>query len=451
MSQGKSNELAKSKKGLFMAIGGALVLVVALLVAYGQLKRGPATGLQTSATDTTSASTTTAAPPQSTTTAAPAATFGSVPPGFSPSSASFVSPSNGFVLGGVPCTTSATHYCDVLAVTSDTGATWTANPIAGIDLTSRGFFAANTTEGSATGGAQVRFANASIGYVFDPGLYVTTDGGATFSQVSVPGLSGIGTTLAVTSLEIANGKVTGIVAPRQGPNATTTGFGEIISANIATSPSSFSPVTGPTQLPFAASYFQNSGGQLLTIPQAASPAAFFATPGSTNWQGITPPCVSSHLGNGSIFAIGSLFEPGSSASADGLAMGCTLGVAAGSSQKEIDVSTTTGASWQVLASPPLGGDMSAVAAGSSTNIAVAAESGASFIYSTTNAGTSWNTFSFANNPLGSGGQPIYDLGYTTPTQAFAIIGSIGSSTQGQQQSSFYLTTDGGATWAQVTF
>ena len=450
MSQGKSNEAAKSKKGLFMAIGGALVLVVALLFAYGQLKRSPVIGTQTSATDTTSAATTTTAP-QSTTTAAPAATFGSVPADFSPSSASFVSSANGFVLGGVPCSTSATHYCDVLAVTNDTGATWTANPLPGIDLTSRGFFASSTAQGSATGAAQVRFANSTIGYVFDPGLYVTTDGGATFNQVSVPGLSGIGTTLAVTSLEIANGKVTGIVAPRQGPNAATPGFGEIISANIATSPSSFSTLAGPTQLPYAATYFQNSDGQLLTIPQAASPAAFFAPSGSTNWQGITPPCVSSHLGNGSIFAIGSLFAPGSSSSGDGLAMGCTLGVAAGSSQKEIDVSTTTGASWQVLASPPLGGDMSAVAAGSSTNVAVAAESGASFIYSTTNAGKSWNTFSFANNPLGSGGQPIYDLGYTTSTQAFAIIGAIGSSTQGQPQSSFYLTTDGGATWTQITF
>ncbi len=457
MAEKKSREVANSKgrRYAIFTVAAAAVVVIASLVAYSQLRN---TGSTTSATASTAASATTTSAANSSTTAATTNTtsavqagFGAVPASFSPSSASFISNSDGFVLGGIPCNSSATKYCAVLAVTTNTGASWTANPLSGIPLTTRGFFASNTTAGTTSGAAEIRFANASVGYAFDPGLYVTSNGGASFSPVSVPGISGIGTTEAVTSLEIANGNVTATVAPHQGPSPTTSGNAELISANIAVSPSSFSIVTAPAQLSYEAIYFQNSAGQLITIPQAAAPSAYYAAPGSTAWQGITPPCVSSHLGNGSIFAIGSLFATEASAPSDGIAMGCTLGVAAGSSQKEIDISSNTGASWEVLPSPPLGGDMSAVAAGSANNISVAAESGASFIYSTSNAGKTWTTFSFPNNPLGTGGVPIFDLGYTNPTQAFAILGWPGSAVSGQLQSSFYLTTNAGSTWTQIAF
>ena len=456
MANGKDQSTKMAKRVKYSLVGAGVTVIALVTVALVMPRVLPIVGTKTNVTVTT----TTAAPVASTATTATTTTtqakiliaasaFGAVPASFYPSSASFISSTAGFVLGGVPCPASTTKYCSELAITTNTGASWSATALTGISLVPR--FSINQSTGSSPNGvSEVRFANSSVGYAFNPGLYVTTNGGTTFSSASVSGVSGIGSTLAVTSLEIANNNVTAIVSPRATSSQSTPSY--LITASVSSSPSTFATETAPVSLSLGSIYFQNPLGQLISNQSASATANLFAPANTTSWQGITPACLSSNLASSSsIGTVGTLFNPANTSGTDGVAIGCTLGVAAGSSTKEVDVSTNQGASWTTMTNIPRGGNMSEVAAGSATNLSIAAESGASFIYSTNNGGASWSTFAFPNNALGAGGVPIYDLGYTTPTQAFCILGSPGSASPGLNQSTFFITNTAGASWIPITF
>ncbi|MDA8117344.1 MAG: hypothetical protein M0000_08265 [Actinomycetota bacterium] len=437
----RRNRAGSTKRALkpIVYAGGALVLVVGgAALTFHQLD-GSATSASQQ-TSTTSAATTspstTAAPTTTLGSAKSSSTFGAVPSGFYPSSATFVSATDAFALGGVPCSSSSTGWCAELAASTDTGATWTAAPLSGIPLDPR--FTISKSSPATNGVSMVRFLNQSVGYAFGPALYLTTDGGASWTQLSVPGISGLGTSEEVSSLEIGGGTATAVVLPTG-----TTGQSYLITAQVSSSPQSFSVETPPATLSGFGGYFRNSLGEIV-YGLRTSPGAYFRAAGSSSWTALTSPCVAKGIGG----TLGSLYLNGSS---EGIVAGCTLGVAAGSSQKEIDLSTNGGNSWQTLSAPPFPGDMSAVAAGSSSDISVAAVSGASFVYSSTNGGKSWSTFNFGTSALASGGYPVFDLGYTTATQAFCILGSPGDATGSQSQSQMYLTGNGGATWNPVTF
>jgi photosystem II stability/assembly factor-like uncharacterized protein len=96
-----------------------------------------------------------------------------VPAGFVPASATFVSDRVGWVLGASPCP-SGGGRCDVIARTRDGGATWRAIP------------SPKTTPDHL---AQIRFANATDGYVTGDQLWATHDGGATWRVV--PGVGDV--------------------------------------------------------------------------------------------------------------------------------------------------------------------------------------------------------------------------------------------------------------------
>lgn len=104
-----------------------------------------------------------------------------VPPGFSPSSATFISDRTGWVLGASPCP-GGTGSCDVIARTTDGGATWRAIP------------SPRTTPDRL---AQIRFADVRNGFVTGDQLWATHDGGATWNVV--PGATG-------TRLVVADGR-----------------------------------------------------------------------------------------------------------------------------------------------------------------------------------------------------------------------------------------------------
>ncbi|MDA8295709.1 MAG: sialidase family protein [Actinomycetota bacterium] len=118
-------------------------------------------------------------------------------PGFSPISATFISPVSGFVLGSVPC---AGGRCFRLLYTRDDGARWNA-------------LALPTSLGrpSAVGGAEVRFATARDGWIFvplgqtnrSPSAFVTHDGGRQWSPLRLPVTGSAG----IEDLEAAHGVV----------------------------------------------------------------------------------------------------------------------------------------------------------------------------------------------------------------------------------------------------
>jgi hypothetical protein len=125
-----------------------------------------------------------------------------VPANFQPTSATFVGPTIGAVIGqaGTPghC---ATAYCTSLAGTSDYGSTWygVSAPLTG------------APDGS-SGVGQVRFLNTSNGWAFGPELWATTDGGATWTRQRTDGMR-------VTDLETAGDRAFALFATCTGSGA----------------------------------------------------------------------------------------------------------------------------------------------------------------------------------------------------------------------------------------
>ena len=438
----RRNRAASTKHALkpMLYAGGALVLVVGgAAIGFYQLRGSTTSSSQTTSTTsaaTTSSPTTTTGPSTTVGSASSSSTFGAVPSGFYPSSATFVSSTDAFALGGVACSSSPTGWCAELAASTNTGGSWTAVPMSGIPLVERAPI--GQPKSAANGVTSVRFANSSVGYAFGPALYLTTDGGLSWTKLSVPGVTGLGTTELVHSLEIGGGTATALLVPASG-----TGTYYLVSAQVATAPQSFTAETTPVANAAYGGYFRNSLGELVD-GMRVGPGAYFRAAGTSAWTPLSASCGGVTGGS----PVANLFLNGSS---EGIVAACSLGVAAGSSQKQVELSTNAGGSWQTLTAPPFPGDLSAVAAGSSSNISVSAISGASFVYSSTDGGKTWKTFTFGSSPLAAGGYPISDLGYTTATQAFCILGSPGDANSGQVQSQMYITGNGGSTWSTVSF
>jgi photosystem II stability/assembly factor-like uncharacterized protein len=98
---------------------------------------------------------------------------GPVPPGFSAGSVTFVSPTEGWVLGTAPC---STPPCTSILRTTDAGRTWVGIPaprVAGSGL------------GESDGHGSVhelRFADPTDGFAYGTGLWETHDGGSTWAR-----------------------------------------------------------------------------------------------------------------------------------------------------------------------------------------------------------------------------------------------------------------------------
>jgi hypothetical protein len=147
---------------------------------------------------TTIGSSRTTAPPSSPP-ASPPTTLAK-PSGFLAQSASFVTANDGYVLGVVPCSSSA---CLALRSTNDRGANWaTVTP----PPTTLG-------DGSGTTGvSNLHFADAEDGWAFGPALWATHDGGIHWQAVNVGGTvvamaSGTGTVYAVVVEPCQSGEV----------------------------------------------------------------------------------------------------------------------------------------------------------------------------------------------------------------------------------------------------
>jgi hypothetical protein len=120
---------------------------------------------------------------------------------------------------------------------------------------------------------------------------------------------------------------------------------------------------------------------------------------------------------------------------------------AGGQGKTAYVSTNGGASYQLVSDPPLAGQIEE-AAGSPTAFAIAALSGASWIYTSFNDGHSWATTTLTESfgPSASDA-PLSDLGFTTATQGVVIVD--GQLPAHPQYFQLLMTRDGGHTWKAV--
>jgi photosystem II stability/assembly factor-like uncharacterized protein len=342
----------------------------------------------------------------STAAASSVATPSSAPPvasglaGFHPASVSFVSPSDGFVIGTATC---ASGTCTTLAKSTDAGHAWSAVGTLPPSLI-----------GSAAAVSKVRFADASDGWAFGPALWSTHDGGHTWKQLPEPA--------AVSDVEAAGGVVYA--------NVGTT----LLRSAVATD--SFAAVAGVPA--GSGSIFLHGKAVWLQFSAAASGHDYVVSPDGVSWRVVTDPCAAQpdQLGLAGVAPV----------TTTSVYLLCAGDAGAGSVTKVVLFSTDGGVhGTATTASPARGGDPDGITAASTAVVVVPAQSGASWLYRTADGGHTWSPAI----DKGDGGVGFFDVGFTTSTQGVAVYGRPDGSAGVSSQ--LLITRDAGVTWAAVSF
>ena len=337
---------------------------------------------------------------------------GPVPIGFAARSVTFVSTEEAFVLGTAPC---AKAPCTSILRTLNRGGSWRGLPAPVVQLA-----APFETTGPAVWG--IRFANPSVGFVFGDGLWETTDGGERWTPAASPGGS-------IESLEIIDGQVLAIAA------ACTASGGCGQAATLERRPlaggswQAVAQVSGP--------------GAIATQARVAAvltgDAVIVTTDGGITTLDHSGPCSTAAIEGPSSIAV---------TGPNGLAVLCAGNGAAGSVDKTVYVSDDLGAHWTKAGSPARGGDPEGLSAGSTSQLVVAAASGASMLYYSADGGAQWSTAYYE----GDGGLGFNDLGFTTPADGVVVYGPAQSDDNAESRPGWLLlTSNGGASWRPVSF
>lgn len=429
------------RNGAALRVGFALVAVAAVAVAAGILVRGvgpgpsvggpsPAGSPGTSA-PSPAASPSPAAPPAAPTatpaaSAAPSAASsaaaspsrapgagpvgGPVPAGFEPRSVTFVSASDGWVLGSATC---AGQPCAAIVRTTDGGRTWESIPAPGATIN-------NTATGPSGGVSGLRFADTLDGWAFGPDLWATHDGGSTWRKVTLPAATA---DIRVWALEAAAGRV----------HAAYDGGGG--GAMIATSAAGADAWTAsPTTVDFGAGpvpspqlVLHGTSGWLVEVDRTVIGGARLLNGAWSAWQ---PPCRDA---NGPALL--------AAASAGDLVAACDVGVWSTPTGVHLYVSADGGKTFSEAAAKVPVLDVQAVAEPAPSTVFVAGSlSGiGSAIVASADGGRTWAAVHVAN------GARFTYLGFTTVGQGVAITSPENGAAE------LLMTRDGGRTWAPVAF
>lgn len=365
-----------------------------------------------------------AAPAVAAGSASPAASSGSVasqpaggpvPSGFAGTSVTWVSADEGFVLGTAPC---AHAPCTSVLRTTDRGATWKGLPAPVVPLGRLG-----SSNPEVWG---IRFATPLHGFVFGTELQETTDGGEHWHPVGLPVQM---SDPSFVSLEITGGQVLALIeqcVPDQGCS----GHGLLMSRPLSgggwqqvaqvTSPRAISTGSGVAAV--------LDGTRILTTSDGGRSLSSHPTP-----------CTSPNANGATAVAV---------TGPDSLALLCAGSAAMGSAPKTVYTSPDLGGSWTKAGSPASGGDPLSIAGGSASRLVVAAESGASWLYDSSNGGRAWGTA----YQKGDGGLGFNDLGFTNASDGSAVYAPVSTDDNSlHAPGQLLLTSDGGSTWHAVTW
>ena len=341
-----------------------------------------------------------------------------VPHNFQATSATFIGPHTGWVIGqaGVQghC---ATQYCTSVARTGDAGQTWTGVPAP----------AAGAPNGD-SGVGQIRFLNENQGWAFGPQLFATTDGGWHWARQGPPGFR-------VTALETVGTRAFAIFA-------SCTGSGAVFAAQCTkfslysaiAGADRWEPVPGATDLSgngqaSSASLALTSGGGYLLAPDGS----VYAGPvdGSGPWKQVSPRPA------GSVSC-----SPGA-AQADGQPSGALLSAASRTAMMLACTSSAGGA--LVFTSTDGGGrwEQAGTVSGGNRVTTAAIQPGGEIVLSTSDGiqvsrdgGQTWQVAAAgAAGPKGGFGW----VGMTSPEQGIALPAD-------PFQHTLWFTFDGGQTW-----
>lgn len=327
---------------------------------------------------------------------------GPVPAGFKVASVTFVSPSQGWVLGTTR--TCAHAPCTSVLWTTNGGKAWAGIPAPVYKLARY-----NLTAGL----QRLRFADPGDGFAYGSQLWVTHNGGSAWHRVrQVPGY--------ITDLEASPFRVYAVST--SGASAR-----QIVYSSPAGS-DSWHRVSG---LPVTKGY-----GGLGAITMHAKAAwiilqnRLYSTRTGARWvrNGFKCP------GGWGIASVGAY-------STQQITLLCVGNGGLGSTQKRLYASSDGGAHFHKVGTPPACGDGGLLAEPTPRHVFIATASGATWLYASTNGGRRWRD----NLTIDDGGKGWNDFGFTTATQGVAVEGtpSIGST--------LWMTTNAGRSWHKVKF
>lgn len=360
---------------------------------------------------------------------------GPVPPGFGAASVTFVSDSEGFVLGTAPC---AKAPCTSVLRTTDGGASWVGIPAPVAPL---------APPGAGTQGAvsELRFADPLDGFAFGTGLWTTHDGGAHWSQpASVAGISPYVVSELVATPSGVYALVQGVDPVHGG------GDGHYRLVRGSASGDSFSVVHD-----FGANVNVDQlvagGGVVYALASQVGSTSLSLVRAEGSAVTTTPVALS-----GLQSSTGGAYLAASSASDLLLEVGS--GVSDGAmGSRQLYGSTDSGRSWAQMSEPGMGAgyDDFGIADAGGGHAVIATGSGVgSGLLATTNFAQSWSlVLSIPGQSLAGFG----DLGFEDTTHGvviFAPDGPLGAGTAGSVPAGsgvLYRTSDGGASWAAVAF
>jgi hypothetical protein len=392
-----------------LAVAGVAICVAALAAGCSAAARSPRVPAAPQPRASAAARTPATAAPVATTSPAGAAApaGGPVPPGFAPVSMTFVSASEGWVLGTAPC---AVQPCTSIVRTTDGGASWTGIPAPPVPLASNG------PAGSIPGLSYLRFANPLDGFAFGSQLWTTHDGGATWQRVPLPG--------SIGDLETSAGVVYAAVPSQDGIT---------IYRGLATGgpwtpvPGLPANVSGPVQGPMALGMITLHG----TAAWIILGGRLYGTQTGRSWVREPVTCPPRYA-----------MASAAAYSTQQVTLLCAGDPAAGSEGKAVYSSGDGGASFSLMTAFAGPGDhFDLLADPTAQHIFLATSSGATWLDVSGDGGRTWGTAL----TIDDGGAGWSDFGFTTPVQGVAIEGNL------RFGSHMYMTWDAGQTWHQITF
>jgi photosystem II stability/assembly factor-like uncharacterized protein len=371
--------------------------------------------------------------PATAVTAATAATVSSaspdstpVPTGFVAQSTSWISPSQGWVLGTEICGKVSNCTTSQVIGTTNGGATWSEIGPLNAQIPKMGQAGTGTI-------TEISFASASIGWGFGPGLYHTANGGKTWQTETIPGGGKQVLDLAVTKTAAYMvvspcAYATGIC----GSKPLTTWRTSLASTTWTKMPVTLhANVNADVSASGNAVYLVN---QRLDGPNHPS-QLYVSTNGGTSFRARHVPC-----GSQSEFNL----VQAAAYSATGVGFLCDGDPGFGKAVKTVYLSENNGKTDSNAGTMGLYGIQAELAISPSRNLAVESWSIGSFIYINDNHGKKW----YMIIGSGDGGAGFNDITYVSGREAWVVYGPAdGFSGYGQ----IYKTANSGRKWQLVNF
>lgn len=388
-----------------------LVFVGCLAACDGSSRSAPTSTPTSTATGSIPVSTASLVPTASVSTVGatiPSSTMAVVPVS-NPTSFSFVSANDGWVLDQAPCLRG--RLCELaLWATHDGGRSWDSIKPPAVILLESDFY-------------RVRFATLSDGYLFGPSLWSTHDGGISWASVPFPHVGPNGAAAPrIEQLEISGGIATATVSTGD-PEAR---------YDVMTSPVDHDEWTArfripsPSAAPVSNTELAVHGANVFVVVNARTVAGNARFVGG-RWQTWVTPC----------FGFGGAATVAASSSND-VVMLCVDGTYFGTPRVAIYASSDAGTTFTPTAVPPPATGGGCLASPTTASVIFFATTGASSSFVTTfDGGKTWQHVPTAS-PMAS----CVEMGFTTPTQGLAVMTD-------ERGSHVEITRDGGRTWSSL--